>query len=381
MKMNGEITDFGLAKLIDSKQLDADRSRRRDPVIWRSRPLAGLLRSVLVATFTLWAQCLSPAVRAPPLIGDSPIQLAMQIMKHEPPPLRLLEPSLDRDLEMIVSRCIQKPPGLRYASADDLADDLEVLWMKFQARSGNFPRSSPAGFARRIMRSSENWGLLWMWHSLVLLLVSFLTELMPWNGVQNRASYAGLWTLGLGTWAFVFWALRHRMGPVTFVERQIAHVWGASLMAIAMLTPLEWLLNLKPLTLSPMLPMIGSTVFVVKAGILSGRFYLQALAMLMTSFAMALYPNFAHLIFGVVSASCFFIPGLKYFRQRYHQSNGKLIDSLPRIASQATPAPHARERRSGGIGGPGTCKSIVRGRFPINASVWPVGRGCEQGSR
>jgi serine/threonine-protein kinase len=106
------------------------------------------------------------------------------------------------------------------------------------------------------------------------------------------------------------------MGPVTFVERQIAHIWGASLIGIAVLTPLEWLLKLDPLALSPILPLIGSMVFFVKAGILSGQFYIQAVVMLAASIAMALVPDWAHVIFGVIAAGCFFIPGLKYYRQR-----------------------------------------------------------------
>ena len=32
---------------------------------------------------------------------------------------------------------------------------------------------------------------------------------------------------------------------------------------------------------------------------------------------MALFPDYAHFIFGVVSAACFFFPGLKYYRQRW----------------------------------------------------------------
>jgi serine/threonine-protein kinase len=31
---------------------------------------------------------------------------------------------------------------------------------------------------------------------------------------------------------------------------------------------------------------------------------------------MARYPDYAHFIFGIVSAACFFFPGLKYYRQR-----------------------------------------------------------------
>lgn len=317
------ITDFGLAKLMDSQDsLTRSGATVGTPSYMAPEQAAGRSSQVSPRSdiYSLGAVLYHLLAGRPPLIGDSPIQLAVQILEHEPPPLRLIEPSVDRDLEMVVSRCIQKPPDLRYGSAHMLADDLEAFLRDepVQARSGRLSEVLARWFRETHHAVVlENWGLLWMWHSLVLLMVSLLTELLHWNGVQSRASYAALWTLGLGTWAFVFWALRHRMGPVTFVERQIAHVWGASLMTITMLTPLEWMLDLQPLALSPMLPMIGAMVFVVKAGILSGQFYLQALAMLLTSFAMALVPEFAHLIFGVVSALCFFVPGLKYFRQRY----------------------------------------------------------------
>jgi hypothetical protein len=133
---------------------------------------------------------------------------------------------------------------------------------------------------------------------------------------QNRLHYFLLWTAGLGTWAAVFWALRRRMGPVSFVERQIAHVWASSMIGIALLFPLEWWLDLKVLTLSPLLGIINGMVFLVKAGILSGAFYIQAIVLFFTAGLMARFPEHAHFIFGVVSAGCFFFPGLKYYRQR-----------------------------------------------------------------
>ena len=110
--------------------------------------------------------------------------------------------------------------------------------------------------------------------------------------------------------------MRRQVGPVTFVERQIAHVWGASLIAIAMLWPLEWWLKLDPLTLSPLLGVITGMVFLIKAGILTGAFYVQAACLFLTSIAMAVFPDYAHLIFGVVAAACFLVPGLKYYRLR-----------------------------------------------------------------
>ena len=92
---------------------------------------------------------------------------------------------------------------------------------------------------------------------------------------------------GLALWAPIFWKLRHRIGPVTAVERQIAHIWGGSVAAVVLLFVVESLLQLPVLTLSPVLGLIGGAVFVAKAGILSGVFYLQAAAMFATALVMA----------------------------------------------------------------------------------------------
>ena len=50
----------------------------------------------------------------------------------------------------------------------------------------------------------------------------------------------------------------------------------------------------------------------IKAGILSGDYYLQAALTFLTIFPMAAFPRFAPLIFGVVASACFFVTGLKY---------------------------------------------------------------------
>ena len=70
------------------------------------------------------------------------------------------------------------------------------------------------------------------------------------------------------------------------------------------------------LTLSPILAVIAGMTFAVKAGMLSGAFYLSAAALFVTALPMALYPRYGILLFGLVTAVCFFVPGLKYHRQR-----------------------------------------------------------------
>jgi eukaryotic-like serine/threonine-protein kinase len=245
--------------------------------------------------------------------------MMLLVLEQDPVPPRMLNPKADRDLEMICLRCLQKPLDLRYASAAALADDLEAYLNdeSISARSGRFGQIL-AGLMRETHHAAvlENWGLLWMWHSLALFIACVATNTLDLLGDNNRWHYFLLWTAGLGAWAAVFWALRRRMGPVTFVERQIAHLWAGSMICIALLFPLEAWLKLEPLTLSPVLGLVTGMVFLAKAGILSGEFYLWAAMLFLTAIPMALYPQYAHFIFGVVSAACFFFPGLKYYRQR-----------------------------------------------------------------
>jgi hypothetical protein len=70
------------------------------------------------------------------------------------------------------------------------------------------------------------------------------------------------------------------------------------------------------LSLSPVVAVIVGMMFVIKAGILSGSFYFQATAMFVAALVMAQVPDHAHFVLGVVAPACFFIPGLKYYRQR-----------------------------------------------------------------
>ena len=70
------------------------------------------------------------------------------------------------------------------------------------------------------------------------------------------------------------------------------------------------------LLLLPVLALVAGVVFFAKAGILSGAFYFQSAALFATALLMCRFPTHAHILFGIVSAACFFIPGLKYFRQR-----------------------------------------------------------------
>ena len=70
-------------------------------------------------------------------------------------------------------------------------------------------------------------------------------------------------------------------------------------------------------------------VFLIKAGILSGVFYIQAFALFAASGLMLAFPDVAHIIFGIVASASFFFPGLKYYRKSLEQPVG--IDGPRRV--------------------------------------------------
>jgi hypothetical protein len=248
-------------------------------------------------------------------------------LEQEPVPPRVLNPKADPELEMIALKCLQKPNDLRYSTAAALADDLEAYLADepISARQGLFNKIISRAFRETHHAAVlENWGLLWMWHSLALLITCLLTSFLQWRETTSPWPYLALWTGGLGTWAGIFWTLRRRAGPVTFVERQIAHVWASSMISIIGLFIVEIILGLPVLTLSPVLALTSGMIFVIKAGMLSGEFYFQAAALFVTAIGMAVLERYqiplSVTLFGVVSAACFFVPGWKYYRQR----NGQL---------------------------------------------------------
>jgi len=321
------VSDFGLAKRIEAAESMTHTGAIIGTPCYMSPEQAAGSRGDVGPTSDVWslgAILYQMLTGRPPFQAAGPMDTLLAVLETDPPLPRSLDRQVDRDLEMVALKALQKPQDLRYASAAALADDLRAYLAgePVAARGGGL-----ADIFSRLFREThhavvlENWGLLWMWHSVVILTLCVVTDVLAWQGVAARWPYLVLWGGGLALWAPIFWALRHRTGPVTAVERQIAHVWGGSVIASVLLFWVEALIHskgadLQVLTLSPVLALIAGIVFFVKAGILSGIFYVQAAVLFLTALVMCLVPDWQHIIFGLVSGLCFFIPGYKYFRQR-----------------------------------------------------------------
>lgn len=316
------ITDFGLAKLLDRSTagLTVSGAVMGTPS-YMAPEQAGASKDIgpsvdIHALGSILYECLTGR---PPFQAATPFDTMLLVLEQEPVPPRLLNPSVDRELETICLKCLEKSPRRRYARAADLAADLEAFL------GGETISATPSGlgyYLDRIFREThhaavlENWGLLWMWHSLVTFLLCLTTQVLAWTGYGSHAVYLALWTVGLVTWGAIFWSLRRRGGTVRFVERQVAHAWAAGVCASIGMFVIEVLMGQKPLTFSPLLAIAAGMVFLFKAGVLSGIFYVAAALMFATALLMAVFPQVGVLLFGLAVAASFFFPGLKYYRQR-----------------------------------------------------------------
>jgi serine/threonine-protein kinase len=330
LDVDGEphVTDFGLAKRVRqpgdaASRLTTSGDLLGTPAYMAPEQVSGRHGTIGpgVDIYALGVILYEMLTGRPPFQAASTMDVLLMVLDQDPVRPSLLNPKVNRDLELICLKCLQKQPDLRYRSAEALARDLEA----FLAGEPLSVRSVKLfDVFNAVLRETpnaavlENWGLLWMIHAVTVLLLCIATASMKWNHIEDPLWYLLLWGVGLCLWGWVFWNLRKRGGPVLSVERQIAHVWGGSVLATTSVFVVEMMLQpkLPVLTLTPILAAIAGVVFVVKAGMLSGEFYIAAAAQFLSVIPICLFPDYGVLVFGVVTAVCFFIPGLKYHRAR-----------------------------------------------------------------
>jgi WD40 repeat protein len=186
------ITDFGLAKqieggpgltqsgaIIGTPSYMAPEQARAEKVL-----------TTAIDVYSLGAVLYEVLTGRPPFQAATPLDTLLQVLEREPQRPRLLVPSIDRDLETICLKCLQKSPEHRYGSAEALAEDLE-RWLAGRpilARRSNW-RERAVKWVRRqpflavllaaiaVLFVGGVGAVLWQWHRAEQALASAASEL------------------------------------------------------------------------------------------------------------------------------------------------------------------------------------------------------------
>jgi formylglycine-generating enzyme required for sulfatase activity len=147
---NGQpkITDFGLAKLEDALALSRTGDFSGTPYYMSPEQVTSRGKEVDRRTdiYSLGVTLYEMLTLRRPFEGKSSYEVLKKIPVVDPPDPHKANPRVPRDLSTICSKAMDKLPGKRYQTMQDLADDLRRFL------SGEVVLAKPAGAATRLMK-------------------------------------------------------------------------------------------------------------------------------------------------------------------------------------------------------------------------------------
>ncbi len=198
------VADFGLARWLESDtRLTQTGLVAGTPSYMAPEQALGKRGTVTTATdvYGLGAILYALLAGRPPFRGPTVLDTLEQVKARDPEPPHRTQPKVDRDLEVICLKCLDKEPARRYPSAEALAADLE-RWL----------RGEP--IRARAVGRLERW---WRWcrrNPLVAALEAATTVLLA----------ALMITLSVGPWLIARgWAAAERQQHEAELNQALAH--------------------------------------------------------------------------------------------------------------------------------------------------------------
>ncbi len=188
------VADFGLAKRLDSNSnLTASGVVMGTPSYMPPEQADGAKTSTLSDVYSLGALLYHLVTGRPPFESDSPMETLRQVKQEIPKRPTGIKPQIDRTLETIILKCLEKSPGDRYQSATALASEL-TRWqqnLKITTKQSSWPRQIVKWAKRKpaqaLIAAVSTLGLLAFIASLIVSQIRLRAERDLTNTVRKNA--------------------------------------------------------------------------------------------------------------------------------------------------------------------------------------------------
>jgi serine/threonine-protein kinase len=307
-----KISDFGLAKRLGDARGHTQSGAIMGTPGYMAPEQAGAKKNHIgpaTDVYALGAILYELLTGRPPFVAETPLDTVLEILEQEPAPPRLINAKVDREVETICLKCLEKSPASRYATALALAEDLRCY------REGEPITARSVNVLDRLARTLERSRHDIEFHSYASMLHLFAALVLVVEMVVHLLVHTGQWVFllpltrvcQLCLMALVFWRYRAaRPGPVTTCEQQM---WSIGIGYVSTCTligltgrlmnglAVEW-----ELSLYPTLAAVTGLIFFIMGSSYWGRCYAFGVAFFALALLMAVRLDLAPLAFGALWA-------------------------------------------------------------------------------
>ena len=304
-----KVTDFGLAK-----KTEADNSLTNTgqiigtPAYMPPEQASGETDiGPLADIYSLGAILYCLLTGRPPFQAATPMDTLLQVLEKDPAPPRLLNPNVDRDLETICLKCLEKSRDARYQSASAIADDLGRFLRDepIKARSVNILERLTRIIERSQIDSGfESWGAVMLAFAPIVLvaqlaLFAVIATRQP-IGLVFATQGTQFALMGIALWKYGPSDLR----PATAAQRQIWAIWVGFLLASGLVAIISQIMlgadRMYDFFLYPYWSTLSGLAFFCSGAGYWGWFYLFGIAFFLAAIVCSLFPQVGPLLFGLL---------------------------------------------------------------------------------
>jgi serine/threonine-protein kinase len=316
------VTDFGLAKRLGETGRTRSGTLIGTPGYMAPEQASGRGKEPTAATdvYGLGAVLYALLTGRPPFQAETLLDTLAQVLDQPPAPPRLLNPKIDPDLETVCLKCLEKDPGERYASAEELAEDLGryLRGEPVEARPPSWAQSLSRELGkRREILDPQSWGRLTLFGAALTVATHVAVFWMTRPG--GPLFLFGPWVAlhGVLTALAGWYFLTRRRQPFTTDERNLVAIYGYFIATALALSAAAYpwdrgsILGVYP----PLALLFGLYHFVV-GRLYWGPMYLSGLIYLLLAAVMKLSPEWAPLEFAALTGVQALAYGLVLHRHR-----------------------------------------------------------------